>query len=436
MKLPRLPRLPDRLRRGKQQAGDGAGPTFDQFGHDESRRMSVRDLLEEALAGLVARPARVMLTVLGTVIGVGALVATLGLSKTAGSQIVGRFSEVAATDVSVVPSAKAGGPKGIVLPFDAEYRLKRLNGVAAAGTLAEVDVRGALMRSVPVNDPRRAPLVQLPVKAASAGAFRAVRATLGSGRFFDAGHSARGDRVLVLGRNAARELKISGLDDQPAVFIGDRVYTVIGILDNVERQTSLLSAAIMPQGTARGEFGLKAPGTAQIETRVGAVELIARQAPLSLSPGNTALLKVNAPPDPRLLKSSIKKDLQALFLLLGGVSLLVGAIGIANVTLVSVLERVGEIGLRRALGAARRHIAAQFLLESTAMGLAGGVIGASLGIFVIVGVSAMQTWTPVLDPWIPVGAPVLGALIGLLSGTYPSLRAASLEPVEALRAGT
>jgi macrolide transport system ATP-binding/permease protein len=399
-------------------------------------RMRTPDLVAESLAGLLARPSRVALTVLGTVIGVGALVATLGLSKTAGNQIVGRFDALSATDVVVSPSARGGGAGGTVLPWDAEARLRRLNGVAEAGTISDVDVRGALVRSVPLNDPLAAGAIQLPIKAASAGAFRAVHAELATGRFFDAGHSRRGDRVLVLGPGAARRVGITRVDQQPAVFIGDRLYTVVGLLSGVRRQSSLLAAAIIPEGTARREFGLQAPALAQVETRIGAVELIARQAPIALSPGDPDLLKVAAPPDPRRLRGSIKNDLNALFLLLGGVSLLVGAIGIANVTLVSVLERVGEIGLRRALGAGRRHIAAQFLLESTAMGLAGGVVGASLGTLVIVAVSAAKTWTPVLDPWVPLGAPLLGAVIGLLSGTYPSLRAASLEPVEALRAGT
>jgi hypothetical protein len=398
--------------------------------------MRPRDLMGEAIAGLLARPARVGLTVLGTVIGVGALVATLGLSKTASNQIVGHFDALAATDIVVSPSARAGGAGAAVLPWDAQSRLLRLNGVAQAGTLSDVDVRGALVRSVPINDPLAAGAIQLPIKAASPGLFGAVRAELATGRLFDQGHSARADRVLVLGPNAARRLGVTRVDQQPAVFLGDRLYAVIGLLSGVRRQASLLGAAIMPEGTARREFGLRAPAFAQVETRIGAVDLIARQAPLALSPSDPGLLKVAAPPDPRQLRGAVKNDLNALFLLLGGVSLLVGAIGIANVTLVSVLERIGEIGLRRALGAGRRHIAAQFLLESTAMGLAGGLIGASLGTLVIVGVSATKTWTPVLDPWVPLGAPALGALIGLISGTYPSLRAASLEPVEALRAGT
>src|SRR4051812_46751453 len=166
------------------------------------------DLAAEAIAGLFARPARVVLTVLGTVIGVGALVATLGLSKTASNQIVGHFDALSATDVVISPSLRAGGSGAVVLPWDAQSRLARLNGVAAAGTLADVDVRGQLVRSVPINDPQAAGAIQLPMKAASPGLFRAIHAQVSQGRLFDAGHSARADRVLVLGPNAAQRLGI------------------------------------------------------------------------------------------------------------------------------------------------------------------------------------------------------------------------------------
>jgi len=242
--------------------------------------------------------------------------------------------------------------------------------------------------------------------------------------------------VAVLGFNAASRLGLTNLDQAPAIFIGDTQFQVIALVDDVKRQASLLGSVVIPDGTARRDYNLAAPGSVQIETDVGAVETIVREAPRALSPSNPSLVQVAAPPDPKLLRGQVKNDLNALFLLLGGVSLLVGALGIANVTLVSVLERVGEIGLRRALGASRRHIASQFLIESTVMGLLGGIIGASFGILVVVSVAASRTWTPVLDPWVPFAAPLAGALIGLLSGTYPSLRAARMEPVEALRAGT
>jgi predicted lysophospholipase L1 biosynthesis ABC-type transport system permease subunit len=211
---------------------------------------------------------------------------------------------------------------------------------------------------------------------------------------------------------------------------------VVGILDGVARQPGLLGAVIIPEGTAKRDFGLTSPELVVVETRIGAATLISQQAALALRPDGPRGLKVAAPTEPQRARDRVQSDLSLLFLMLGGVSLLVGAIGIANVTLVSVIERTGEIGLRRALGATRRHIAMQFLLESAAMGFVGGVIGASIGTLVVVAVAGYQSWTPVLDPLVPFAAPLLGGLVGLISGSYPALRAASMEPVEALRTGT
>ncbi|MCY4369966.1 MAG: ABC transporter permease, partial [bacterium] len=217
--------------------------------------------------------------------------------------------------------------------------------------------------------------------------------------------------------------------------VEDDSFVVLGILDDVLRQPELLNALIVPEGTARELYDLESPTTIQIDTQIGAASLIASQAPIAVAPNDPTTVRVQAPPEPDEVRAGVEEDVNALFLVLGGVSLLIGAIGIANVTLVSVLERVGEIGLRRALGAGRRHIAYQFLLESIGVGLFGGMIGASVGVLVVVGVSAARTWTPVLDPRIPLAAPVLGAIIGLLAGLYPALRASRMEPVEALRTG-
>lgn len=172
-----------------------------------------------------------------------------------------------------------------------------------------------------------------------------------------------------------------------------------------------------------------------VETQLGATDLIAAQTPLALRPDNPTALRVSTPRDQQRVRDAVQSDLNLLFVFLGGVSLLVGAIGIANVTLVSVMERTGEIGLRRALGASRGHVAGQFLLESGVIGLVGGIIGTSAGVLIVVAVAARQAWTPVLDPQLVVAGPVLGAFIGLLAGTYPASRAARLEPVDALRSG-
>jgi macrolide transport system ATP-binding/permease protein len=397
--------------------------------------ITVRDLFNEALAGIFARPGRMVLTVLGVVIGMSALVATVGLTRTAGNRIISQFDQLAATELFI--TARPGATTGIVdaraLPWDAPTRLLRLNGVVAAGTVSDVDVGNALVSSSPVKDPLNQSAFRLAVRAGSPDMFRAARAVLETGRLPDAGHSNRADRVAVLGPDAAQRLGIRGVERLPAISIGDQIYLVIGILSDAARRPELLGSVIIPEGTARRHFGLAGPGMVIVETRIGAAYMIAEQARPALRPDDPRALRVQVPQEPKRVRDEVQTDLNVMFLLLGGLSLIVGALGIANITLVGVMERTGEIGLRRAIGATRGHIAAQFLFESASLGVVGGIIGASIGVLIVVGVSAYQVWSPVLDPAVPLLAPVVGGAIGLLSGLYPASRAARLEPAEAFR---
>jgi putative ABC transport system permease protein len=275
----------------------------------------------------------------------------------------------------------------------------------------------------------------LTVYAADPGALAATDPTLATGDLFGDWHQKRAEHVAVLGAAAARTLGITRVDNQPAVFVNGVPYTVTGIVADFQREPEFLLGVIIPTSTALAAYGPPVDTRAQmlIETRLGAAALVAHQAPLLLRPDNPALFAVTAPPDPHTLRDSVTNDFNALFLLLAGICLVIGAVSIANTTLVAVLERTGEIGLRRSLGARAHHIAAQFLAESAALGALGGLVGTSLGVVTVVAVAAARQWTAILQPWAVFPAPLVGVAVGLAAGLYPALRAAWVEPVEALR---
>lgn len=419
-----------------------ATPTIDKS------RPRVRELGAEALAGLVQRPARTLLTMLGTVLGVGAFVAILGLTSTTGGQISSAFSVLSATQVDIddTPSQAAlttNHATAYDFPPDADTRIERLDGTVHAGVWWKVQHSdSSRLVTVTANPPASiaaeagAAGPQVDVYAATPEALAAMGPTISQGRVYDDFAAKRGEHVAVLSDSAARRLGISRLDAQPAVFVNGVPYLVTGIISNLERHPELLLGLVIPTTTATAQFGeppASAPAHMLIQTRLGAAQVVASQAALALSPEHPERFKVIAPPDPRTLKDHVTGAVNALFLLLAGITLIIGAVGIANTTLVSVLERTGEIGLRRSLGARPRHIAGQFLAESTIIGALGGLIGTALGVATVVIVALARDWTAILNPATVLPAPLIGAVVGLLAGTYPALRAAHIEPVEALR---
>lgn len=387
------------------------------------------DLAHEVWLDLRSRPGRTALTTLGTLIGIAVLVSTLGLAASLAAQIAARFDALTATEVTVTPPGT--DTSAIALPLDAPQRALRVNGTVAAATLSEI--KNTTITGTPLKDPSVAAASGLSLFAASPDLGRVLYASL-SGQFFNPWHDTNAVPVAVLGSAAAERLRVSSTAGQPVVFINDQPVVVVGIITSLARRQSLSQAVIVPNGYAAAKLGLASPHSLIVDTQVGAAEVVASQLGLALRPDYPNSLQITVPPSPELTRDQIAGDTQALFIVLAGISLVIGGIGIANMTLVAVLERVPEIGLRRAIGARRRHIVAQFLTGSVVVGFLGGLAGTAIGLMVTVAVSLIQGWPPTLPYAVLLLAPPLGALIGLLAGIYPAHRASRVEPIEALRA--
>jgi putative ABC transport system permease protein len=326
-------------------------------------------------------------------------------------------------------------------PADADAIADHINGVAAAGVWWPVSLpdgtnfTGSLALSATASQ-------TVNLLAASPGATAAMGLTMVAGSPLSTYENDTSQPVAMIDTTTAAALGISSarLASHPAVFVDGIAYTVVGIYSSAQRVVTDESAMLIPENTALADFGNPEPGIGNqdeaqlvVATRVGAAQAVARQIAAAELPADPSRLVVTSPPNPQNLQSQVTGDLAGLFLVLASISLLIGAVGIANTTLVAVLERTEEIGLRRAVGARPRHIAAQFLAESTALGTLGGLIGTCIGVGIVVIFAAAKDWTAVLNPAYTLPAPLIGSLVGLLAGAYPALRAARTSPLAALR---
>jgi putative ABC transport system permease protein len=240
--------------------------------------------------------------------------------------------------------------------------------------------------------------------------------------------------VVVLGSVAADRLGIRTLETPVSVWLGDEWFAVVGIVESLELSPDLDRAALVSHGAAETYLGSDlVPSTIYVRMDPSAVDDVRNVMAATVSPENPDQVEVTRPSDALEAREAAESALTNLFLGLGAVALLVGGVGIANVMVISVLERRGEIGLRRALGATRRHITVQFLGESLLLSTIGGVGGVLLGAAVTAAYASFQGWD-VLVPGVAIIGGIAAALaIGAVAGLYPAMRAAKVSPTEALR---
>jgi putative ABC transport system permease protein len=393
-----------------------------------STKLHPRELFATAILGIRTRRLRAALSALGIAIGIGAMVAVVGVSASSQATLLNTIDRLGTNLLTVSPGQSFLGANE-VLPDTAPGSINHMKQVQ---TVAAVYAQSGLTV-------RRTPYVPaeqtggISVDAASTELLSTVSGSLAQGTFLTPANERF--PTVVLGAQSASTLQIGQLTGHIQVFLGGTWFQVVGVMKPVTLDPNLDSAAFIGLPLAQRLFQAKANASEiYVRANVNSVTQVSGLLAATADPQTPDGVTVSRPSDALEARAAAKGQFTTLLLGLGAVALLVGAIGIANIMFISVLERRGEIGLRRALGATRWHITAQFLTESALLAALGGVAGLILGSLAILVVSQTQHEPLVIPVYVLIAAPLAGLLIGTVAGIYPAGRAAQLSPTEALRA--
>jgi putative ABC transport system permease protein len=394
-------------------------------------RLRLADLARLAAVGLRTRKLRATLSALGVAIGVAVIVAVLGLSS---SSAGGLNAEIAALGTNLLTVQNAGQSltgQPAELPAAAPSMISRLRGVyavQATGSTTASAYRSPLIPLVNTN--------ALTVDAATLHLPAAAETSLAQGRFLNA--ATRSQPVAVLGAAAAQLLGIDHLFGEERIWVttgtGPGMWLYIaGILKPDVLATDIDSSILVGYPFAERNLGFDGhPTTIYVKATTSQVTRVDNLLAAQANPEDPTVADVSQPSSALVAQAAAKAAFNSLFLGLGAVALLVGAIGVANIMVISVLERRSEIGLRRALGATRGHIRTQFLSEAILLAAAGGIVGIATGALATAIYAHAKGWATVIPTQAWAGGLAATILIGALAGLWPALRAARLNPTQAL----
>lgn len=390
-------------------------------------KLHFSDVARTAAVGLRTRKLRAALSALGIMIGIASMVAVLGLSESSKSELIAQLDRLGTNLLTVQAGGGIGRGSG-ELPVDAAAMIARIGPVEVTSVVSSVD--GANVYRTDFIPEGQTGGVS--VQAVSIDLLDTLGGSVASGRFHDTASAEF--PTVVLGSVAAERLGVAEVTGDQLVWLGEQWFTVIGVLDEFELSPDLDRAAMVGLGAADTYLDDdNVPTAIYVRADPESLDDVMNVIAATANPETPEEIEVDRPSDALEAREAADDAFTALFLGLGGVALLVGGVGIANVMVISVLERRSEIGLRRALGATRRHVATQFLGEALLLSSVGGVGGVILGAGVTWAWASWRGWDVLLPPIALGGGVAAALLIGAVAGLYPATRAARMSPTEALR---